>query len=172
MIKNKKQFPYSTVMLLLSVIVPLIPKHSWEHLYFVLDPKLSLLRSPKDCLKSLHSKSLQPSVIQSLLTHFPPSLQHTVWSLSAAGGSQGTCTAFPTKVPSTCWSHLYRLLLSTAPSSFCRAPLGGQFSCFFHTHSLSQPFCIVFRSNIVSGNTTVLHRFIPFTLQAEIFLLL
>jgi len=138
-------------------------------------PKLSLLRYGKPCLKSLQSSSLQASVIQALLTQdsFPQPFS-TLPGLCLQLGEVRTCpcTAFPTKVPSTCCSHLYHLVSCTAPRFFCRAELGGQFSCFFHTHSLSQPFCIVFISNIVSGNTTVLHRFIHFTLQAEIFLLL
>ena len=118
--KNKKQFPCSTVLLLILVTLELIPKHSWEHLYFAVAPELSLLRYWKTCLKSLQTSSLQASVIHAFLNQ--DSFPHPFSTLPALCLQLGEvracpCTAFPTKVPSTCCSHLYHLPLCVTPSA-------------------------------------------------------
>lgn len=114
-IKKKKEFPYSTVLLLVLVLVPLIAKHPWELLYFALAPKLSLLRPWKDCLKPPQPKSLPPSLMHTLLPqdtsphHFStlPGLYFFSWvksghSLAQPSLEKSSLHADPTSITSCC----------------------------------------------------------------------
>lgn len=127
-----KEVSYSTVLLLLSAIVPLSPKHPWELLCFSSAPKLRLLRPGKYYLKSLQTKRLQTSLIRTYPRTLLPITSALVSVFYWGEVRVLLCKDFPTKIFSTCWSHSYHLTLRTAPSSFCRALWDRLFPCFFH----------------------------------------
>ena len=150
---KKKEFPYSTVLWLLLVIVALIPKHPWGLLYSSSAPKLSLLRPWKDYLKPPQPKSLPPSLMHILLPqdasphHFStlPGLYFFSWAKSGYSLAKPSLQKSSLRANPPCITSWFAQLhprsaelhwMGSFPVSFTPFHLHNLFGlCAYQTHS-------------------------------------